>query len=158
MSSPSSPALQRLNRLDRSSPDFHDQLHTVLREEEYARHEQHLEDDTSVWLVDYLDTVRCHVVLPHSLLKPTQALDRLDPSSPASRKCLRELRTICGTRVILPTSYSLPSHLLEINPQPFTSGGSCDVHQGTLRNSKVCVKRIRIYTEDVLQRAVKVHL
>ena len=67
---PSSPALQRLHRLDGSSPDFHDQLQNAIRGEEYVQCEQNLEGDDLVWLVDYLDEVRRHVALPHSPLKP----------------------------------------------------------------------------------------
>ena len=101
--------------------------------------------------------ITTYVVLSFSPLKSTQALDCLDPFSPASRKCLRELRTICSTRVILPPSYALPSQPLQINSIPFASGGSGDVYKGTLDRSNVCVKRIRVYTEDVLQTAAKVY-
>jgi hypothetical protein len=94
-----------------------------------------------------------HVPLYHSQLKPAQALDRLDPSSPASRKCLRELRIIGGDRAMLPTSYILPSQLLEISPTPFTYGGSCDVYKGIFSGSEVCVKRVRVYSQDALQTA-----
>ena len=67
MSSPSSPALQRLDRLDKSSPDFHDQLCNVLYGEEYVESAPHLQHDDAMWLVDYLDTVRRYVALPRSL-------------------------------------------------------------------------------------------
>ena len=60
MSSPSSPALQRLYRLDRSLPDFHDQLYETLYGREYAQCEQNLEGDDLMWLVGYLDEVRRH--------------------------------------------------------------------------------------------------
>jgi len=70
MSSPSSPVLQRLFRLDRSSPDFHDQLEDVLYGPEYVQCEQTLEGDDPVWLIDYLEEVRCYIALPHSPLKP----------------------------------------------------------------------------------------
>ena len=68
MSSPSSPALQRLRRLNKSSPGFHDQLYNVLDGKEYVQCVQDLQLDDVVWLVDYLDTVRCHVALSHSPL------------------------------------------------------------------------------------------
>ena len=58
MSSPSSPVLQRLCRLDESSPDFHDQLYNVLDEKEYVQWAPHLRPGDVVWLVDYLDKVR----------------------------------------------------------------------------------------------------
>jgi len=83
MFSPGLPALQQLNRLDRSSPDFHDQLSNALYGEEYKKCVEkykkcgeeykkcvpELQDDDLVWLVDYLDTVCCRVALPRSLLK-----------------------------------------------------------------------------------------
>ena len=50
---------------------------------------------------------------------------------------------------MLPTSYTLPSQLLEIDSMPFGSGGSGDVYMGTLDGSKVCVRRIRKYIQDV---------
>jgi len=70
MSPPSHPALQRVRSLDRSSPDFHDQLSKVLGGEEYKRSVPELRRDDSVWLINYLDKVRCPVAIPHSPLKP----------------------------------------------------------------------------------------
>jgi len=109
-----------------------------------------------VWFVDYLDEVRRRVVLPYSPLKSLQALGALDPSSSAFRKCLRELRSICGTRGILPSSYTLSSDVLNIGPNPFASGGYGDVYHGTLNGSTVCVKRVRVYTQDGPQKVTKV--
>jgi len=65
MSSPSPQVLQELHRLDKSSPDFHDQLCNVLYGQEYVRCVPNLQGDDLVWLVDYLDKVR-RVALPHS--------------------------------------------------------------------------------------------
>jgi len=48
--------------------------------------------------------------------------------------------------MILPTSYTVSSQLLNISPRPVASGGSADVYEGTLNGSKVCIKRIRIYS------------
>jgi len=70
MSSPSSPALQRFHLLDRSSPDFDDQLSNVLYGEEYKRCVPNLEDDDLAWLVDYLDKVRRPIAIPNSPFKP----------------------------------------------------------------------------------------
>jgi len=70
MSSPGPPVLQQLHRLDRSSPEFQDQLCNVFYGEEYQKCVQNLQDDSSVWLVDYLDKVRRPVALRHSPLKP----------------------------------------------------------------------------------------
>jgi hypothetical protein len=156
MPSPSPPASQIFPHLT-SSPHFHDKLSGVLYGEEYVQCVSRLQGEDSVWLIDYLDKVR-HRIHPIILspLKSTQALDHLDPFTPASRKCLRELRTICSTRVILPPSYALPSQPLEINSLPFASGGSGDVYRGTLHGSDVCVKRIRVYTQDLRRTGAKV--
>jgi hypothetical protein len=156
MSSPSAPALQRLHHLDKSLSGFHDQLSSILYGEEYQQCVPNLQGDDLVWIVDYLDNVRRHVAIPHSSLKPMQVLDDLDPSGPAFRKCLRELRSVCGDRAILPTSYVRSSHLLGIGPDPFASGGYGDVYEGSLDGSRVCIKRVRVYTRDSPEKAIKV--
>ncbi|KAF9644325.1 hypothetical protein BDM02DRAFT_3263623 [Thelephora ganbajun] len=125
MPSPNSPALQELNRLDTSSPDFHNQLYDLLYGKDCKQCVPNLQDDDLVWLVDYLD------------------------------KCLRELRSICGTREILPTSYTISPHLLNISSNPFVQGGFGDVYQGTLDGSEVCIKRVRVYTQDGPQKVTK---
>jgi len=58
--------LDRLRSLDRSSSGFHDQVCTVLYEEEYRKCIPDLQGDESAWLVEYLDEVRRHVALPYS--------------------------------------------------------------------------------------------
>ena len=57
---------------------------------------------------------------------------------------------------MLPTSYTLSSSVLKIAPEPFASGGFGDVYIGTLDGSRVCVKRMRVYTSYGLQAAAKV--
>ena len=105
-----------------------------------------------------------HSSHPHLLpLIPAQALGSLIPSSATFRKCLRELRNICGDRMILPASYACSSRLI-IRPKPFASGGHGDVYQGTLDDvyqgtlddSNVCVKRLRVYAGDDQSQASKV--
>jgi len=70
MSASSSPVLQQLNSLEKSSHDFHDQLHSVLYGNEYVQCVPNLQGDDLAWLVDYLNEVCRHVVLPRSSLKP----------------------------------------------------------------------------------------
>ena len=70
MPSPNSLALQQFDRLNRSSPDFHDKLRDLLYGEEYKQCVPRLHGDDLVWLVGYLDEVRCRVSLPHSPLEP----------------------------------------------------------------------------------------
>ena len=59
--------------------------------------------------------------------------------------------------MILPTSYTLSSSLLNIGPRPVASGGSGDVYKGTLDRSLVCIKRVRVYSKDGPAGATKVH-
>lgn len=147
MASPDSPVLQQLHRLDRSSPNFYNQLYDLLRGDEYARCMPNLQGDDVIWVVDYLDKVRHRTAHPHSPLKSSQVLGDLDPSSTASRECLRELRNICGIKATLPKSYTLSSGRLNIDPEPFIQGGFGDVYRGTLDGLKVCVKRMRVYPQ-----------
>ena len=156
MSLPTSPALQQLQYLNASSSEFQDQLSNALYGEEYQRCVQDLQGDDLVWLVDYLDKVCCLVTFLYPPPKLLKALGDLDASGPAFRKCLRELKTVCGTGGILPTSYTLLSHLLDIGPEPFTSGGFGDVYQGTHNGSRVCIKRVRSYTSDDPKSAARV--
>jgi hypothetical protein len=57
---------------------------------------------------------------------------------------------------MLPTSYTLSSDLLSVDPNPFARENYGDVYKGTLDGSKVCVKRVRVYVEDDLQTVKKV--
>jgi len=70
MSSPSPAALKQLDRLNRSSPGFPDQLNDILCGEEYKQCAPNLQEGDSAWLVDYLNEVRCHIALTRSPLKP----------------------------------------------------------------------------------------
>ena len=110
MSSSNPTALQRLRRLDRSSPNFHNQLSNVLFGEEYGQSVPNLRGNDLVSLVDYLDKA-CRPISPlRPQFKRVQALDILDFVSHVFQKCLRELGNICGIGVILPTSYTLHLH------------------------------------------------
>ena len=70
MPSSNSPVLQQLDRLDKSSSDFHDQLCNTIYGEEYVRCVPDLEGDDLVWLVEYLDKVCRRVVFLHSPIEP----------------------------------------------------------------------------------------
>ena len=158
MTSFSSPTLRQLRRLDGSSSDFTDKLYDILCGPGYVECETNFAQDDAVWLADYLDNVRYRVAVPCSSLRQLQALGYIDPSSPASRKCLSALRKVCGTREILPTSYTLPSQHLGVDSASSTFERSRDVCEGTLGGSRVRIKRVRVSTEDVRKPAAKVHL
>ncbi|KAF9645430.1 kinase-like protein [Thelephora ganbajun] len=140
MALPTDPALQQIAQLDRNSPNFQDQLDNALHGQGYLQCVPNINNNDSTWLVNYLDEV----------------LGGLDPTGPASRKCLRELGTICGTRAILPASYILPPERLTVTPDPFDWGGFGNVHMGTLDDLAVCVKRAQVFAQDDPQAAARI--
>ena len=154
---PSHDLLKQLDRLDRSSSGFHDQVNNILYGEEYKQSVPNLRNNDLVWLVDYLDNVRRLIALSNSPLKLAQVLDILDTTSAGFRKGLHELREICSDRMTLPTSYTLSPSLLNIGRYPAASGGSGDVYEGTLDGSKVCIKHVELYSKDGPENATKVH-
>jgi len=160
MSQPNHPALQRLHCLELVSLDFDDQLYNILNWEGYKQCVRNgpLEGDDQVWLVDYLDKVRCWAAHAHSLIRLAQLLGCLHPTSSTSWQCLRELRMICGAGAILPTSYTSPSLRLSVAPSPFASGDHGDLYKGTLNGLTVCVKRVPVYIQDGPTKAAKVRI
>ena len=156
MAPPTHPVLQQLRLLNRSSPDFSDKLDKILHSQAYEECAKNLDREDLVWFVDYLDKVHRHNPLPRSPLNPVQALDSLNPSHSASRKSIRELRSVGSTHMILPTSYTIASDRLTVDPLPFASGGFGDMHNGTLDGKAVCVKRLRVSGRDAMPAATKV--
>jgi len=69
MPSPSSPILQQLDSLDKTSSDFQDALSNVLCGQDYVRCARNLQGDDLMWLIAYLDKVCCRVAVPNSSLK-----------------------------------------------------------------------------------------
>lgn len=57
MASSGSTILQKLYRLDTSSPDFERHLSNLLYGEEYAHCASNFKCDDQIWLIDYLDKV-----------------------------------------------------------------------------------------------------
>jgi hypothetical protein len=93
------------------------------------------------------------ITLPDPLLKQAQALDGLD--TPAPWEYLHELWSIYGTKTTLATSYILPLLLPTVGSLPLASGVYGDVYEGRLDGSKVCVKRIRAYNQEIQQKVTK---
>ena len=59
--------LQQLYDLEKSSPQFYNQLRDIISGKEYRECVPHLRDDDLVRLVEYLDGVSLQIALPHSL-------------------------------------------------------------------------------------------
>lgn len=82
-------------------------------------------------------------------------LDDIDPASVASKQILQKLQEICTSRMLIPSSHTLPVDLLNIDKRPSGSGGFSDVFQGTYAGSKVCVKRLRMSATSSFERVAK---
>lgn len=56
---------------------------------------------------------------------------------------------MCGSQKILPQSHILQDDfVLNTAEFPIASRGSCDVYEGLLNGSKVCIKRLRVYSVE----------
>jgi hypothetical protein len=66
--------LERLDRLDKSSSNFHDRLCNVLYAREYRQCLLNLQDDDLMWFVEYLDRVRCGIAIPRTSLRQRRLL------------------------------------------------------------------------------------
>jgi len=84
MASANLPALQKLHRLDRSSSEFHSRLSKVLYGEEYQQCISNLQRDDLAWLIDYLDTVCRHVILPNHRSRQRRLSTVSNPQVPLS--------------------------------------------------------------------------
>jgi len=129
------------SRLDRSSPDSDGQLGGALCVQEYQQCVPNLQDNGLVRFAEHLDEVCRHVAFSCSLFKSVWALSDLDPSSPTSRMCLRKLKNIRGTRVILPTPYTSPPNLPRHQSQPIRFKKLQQCLRGVPRQFKACVER-----------------
>lgn len=136
--------LRQLQDLDRSSPQFHDQLSNLLRGEEYRKSVLNLQGDSLTLLVEYLDEVSLKVTLVMICTQLRfQALAATSvPTSRMFQGCLRELTEICGARSILPKSCTLPGPLLDVYLPPVAIGRAI---RGIFDGSIVWVKEIKTH-------------
>lgn len=142
---PSHHILQGLNRLKRSSPDFADQLTSLLprNEYEYLTFLDNFHEEDEAWFFDYLENVRVCVSLYLLSTEPVQVLDDLEYDGPAHRRCRVGLQKICRDRAILPLSYKLFVSSFTPTPDPNHVGGPYEIIcEGWLNGSKVYVKKV----------------
>ena len=155
---PAPDPLERFRALDISSADFTEEVTKLLLDKEYQKSVPSLRGENLIWLVEFLDNVYLHV--PHPpfclTLTPSQVVDKLDLAHPALSICFFELRSICGTRRIIPRSSTISSAPLSVGDQPFASGGLADVYEGSFNDSKVCVEKVRMYSNRGPQGVEKV--
>lgn len=89
------------------------------------------------------------------LLSLFQVLNSLDPTAVAFRRTLRKLQGICASQSLLPSSHILSNDHLNIQEEPFASGGYSDVYKGILSGLDVCVKELRVASTSSSDQARK---
>ena len=141
---------------DRTSPNFGDQLNKTLHGREYERCVQDLQRDNLIWLIDYLDDVSLPVsyFLTHRSSRHKLSIVSTLPV-PLPGSVYANSGTYAG-HTMLPTSHVISADLLTVDSQPFTSGGFCEMHCGTLSGSAVCVKRLPVYSWGISPKDNKV--
>ena len=143
--------LHQLRDLDQSKPEFPNNLTSLLEGQGYRDRVAGLDHDELLWLVEYLEVVSPGAAYPRADFisqVSEQLLDFIPPTDPASRKCLRELRATCGSSGILPRSCTFPEPAPITAEWPIASRGPYDVYEGLLGDTKVSVKRLRMYLYD----------
>ena len=137
--------LQKLRDLDRTSPQFDNQLINFLRGNEYKDATPSLQGENLAWLVGYLDNVSLHFVFLRPALTAGQVLSDLsDLSNVPLWEPLDELKRICGVKNVLPNTCTLPDSLL-----------GC-VYEGTFNGSKVRIRRLRTHSKENPQKVKEV--
>ena len=141
---PSHKALRDLNRLERSSPNFPDQLTSLLSRKNYGDYNflKSLQSQDKGWLIEYLDNVCVHLTVPLST-EPAQVLNTLDSVGPAYQECLRVLRWICHIAERLPRSYMLDVSFLAPIADPSLVGPYETFYEGSLNGAKVYAKKLK---------------
>ena len=151
---------QRLYELDRSSPQFPEQLGELLQDEEWVEHLQPLSEGELVDLIDCLDSVSFISTPTKFCLSSLQILDGLDRMSSPFRDGLRVLRKVCSSQAILPTTYGMPGKFSRSAVVPAASGGFSDVYKESFDGTDVCIKRLRRMDQDdplKIQRVFRPH-
>ena len=140
--------LQQFKQRHRSSPQFLDQLTSLLSKNEYKECIPNLQDHEVVWLVNYPDkvclysasTLHCSFLSIHRLSNPSKPCL---PVRPSGNACVSSEGS--AARQQLPQSYILQSPPSIHSRCPVASGGSGDTCECSLDGPGVCAKRPRIY-------------
>lgn len=153
-----SQVLQHLYSLDTSSPDLLRVLYGLILHDEGEQYSSGLEGAELARLVDFLDDVRPLILAPCPVINHIpQALGTIPTTDDVFRQCLRKLRAICGYHTTLPSSHIICGDLAKIGESPIACGGFADVWQGTHGGTGVCIKVLRISSNDhVSLRKVRV--
>ena len=100
-------------------------------------------------LLDFLDRV-CTLL---SAFRPAtkralQTLDVIPSNDGISTRCLRKLQAICGHHAALPPSYFASGEIVRVSDHPIAVGGISDVWEGTYRDKRVSIERLKVPLND----------
>ena len=141
--------LHRLYSLDPSSPGFSCRLRSLIQHDEREQYLTNLRGLQLARLVDFLDQVR---FLPSAFCPVTkrilQNLSVISADDNLSRQCLHKLQAICSHHAILPSSYIASSRISRVGDGPAASGAVTDIWEGTYRDKKVSIRRLRAPMDD----------
>ena len=76
---PSGLPLQQLHFLDKASPQFHEQLSSLLHGNAFQSAFLNLQSESLAWLVEYLDSVRLKTTLLHLFVQPRLSFSLIFP-------------------------------------------------------------------------------
>ncbi|KAF9785448.1 kinase-like domain-containing protein [Thelephora terrestris] len=122
-----SKVLQRFYSLNTFSPDVSRCLYYLFRSDDEEHYLTTLQGSELTRLVDFLDELTEQI---------SQILDVTLNTDDAFQRCLHKLRTICGHRVILPSSYTISGDLSRVGNDPVSGGSFSDVWKGTHNSCK----------------------
>jgi len=141
--------LQHLYSLDTSSPGISRLIYALIRHDDDEKYLSTLRGSELTKLVDFLDEVRTYRLGFRLVMKwISQALGAISTADDVSRQCLRKLQAICSDNMTLPSSYTVSGDLARVGDDPVAFGGFADVWEGTHRDTKVCIKALRVTLND----------
>jgi hypothetical protein len=107
-------------------------------------------------IVDVLDYVRLVEDKHCRKHDRHQTLDSGDLDKRNRRQHLKDLRKLCCTFAILPSSFILRPAFDERGANPFATGGFSDVYEATLNGRRVAIKTLRVTTTTDPEKLHKV--
>ena len=141
--------LHHLYSLDPSSLDFSRRLRSLIQYDEREQYLTNLRGPQLARLVDFLDEVRA---FPSAFFPVTkrilQALGAITADDDLSQRCLHKLQVICSHHVILPSPCIASGQTSRVGDGPTALDAIAKVWEGTYRNKKVLIRRLRAPLSD----------
>ncbi|KAF9789477.1 kinase-like domain-containing protein [Thelephora terrestris] len=133
MATPPLDIQRRLGGLSPSDDEYRGHLLGLLNHRDLKPHIHGLQGNDLKEFVELLDN----------------ALNHLPTNDDLFRKTFRRLQSTCSNRGILPSSCLIPDGMLSKSERAVAAGGFADVYQGEFDGKMVCVKVLRLYSQDI---------